>query len=162
MGICSYSGISTEHNGETPSLVSPELAYLHAIIQAIAYERGRVMFYIIVDDNGAKPCPFEKMLWKGEPSHNPDKGWICDYNGVRITRLGGRKLYGDLIKTHNHAIEYLKSTNNTRADPQTVDVEDLGKAITLFENDIFANSPNQLRTILQAARAYLTLTKRGG
>ena len=51
---------------------------------------------------------------------------------------------------------------NTRADPQTVDVEDLGKAITLFENDIFANSPNQLRTILQAARAYLTLTKRGG
>ena len=119
------------------------------------------MFYIIVDDNGAKPCPFEKMLWKGEPSHNPDKGWICDYNGVRITRLGGRKLYGDLIKTHNHAIEYLKSTNNTRADPQTVDVEDLGKAITLFENDIFANSPNQLRTILQAARAYLTLTKRG-
>lgn len=115
-----------------------------------------------VDDNVAKPCPFEKMLWKGEPSHNPDKGWICDYNGVRITRLGGRKLYGDLIKTHNHAIEYLKSTNNTRADPQTVDVEDLGKAITLFENDIFANSPNQLRTILQAARAYLTLTKRGG
>ena len=41
-GICSYSGISTEHNGETPSLVSPELAYLHAIIQAIAHERGEL------------------------------------------------------------------------------------------------------------------------
>lgn len=114
-----------------------------------------------VDDNGAKPCPFEKMLWKGEPSHNPDKGWICDYNGVRITRLGGRKLYGDLIKTHNHAIEYLKSTNNTRADPQTIEpIDGLEEAIDILE--VHMADMGDMAVVLVAARAYLTLTKRGG
>ena len=69
-----------------------------------------------------KPCPFDAALWKGEPCHNPAKGWITDSRGNRITRLGNRNAYGKLIEAHNREIEYLKSLTTRAAAPQEVNL----------------------------------------
>lgn len=56
-----------------------------------------------------KPCPFDAAMWKGEPSGNPEKGWIKNSRGVRLTRLGSRHFFGKLISDHNKEIEFLKN-----------------------------------------------------
>lgn len=75
----------------------------------------------------------EKYKWKGDPSHNPDKGWIVNGYGKRITRLGGRFLYGKLIQEHNNEIDLL-FTYATRAQPKYKRV-DLNHAEWLFMQD---------------------------
>lgn len=59
----------------------------------------------------------DKHLWKGEPCHNPEKGWITDSRGNRITRLGNRNAYGKLIQQHNQEVELLYQSM-TRAQPK--------------------------------------------
>lgn len=59
----------------------------------------------------------EAAKWRGEPSGNPDKGWIVDSRGNKLTRLGSRFLYGQLITAHNNEIEVAvqQSMNALRA-----------------------------------------------
>ncbi len=53
---------------------------------------------------------FEQAKWRGEPSGNPEKGWIIDGRGNRITKLGMRKTLEKFIQLHNKEIEYLQAT----------------------------------------------------
>lgn len=63
-----------------------------------------------------KPCPFEKAKWRGESSNNPQKGWIVNSHGNRITSLGNRTRLGKIISEHNNEIDILKSRNTRHGD----------------------------------------------
>lgn len=57
----------------------------------------------------------ERAKWKGECCPNPDKGWIINSHGNRLTRLGNRNAFGKIITAHNNELDVL-AANLTRED----------------------------------------------
>lgn len=66
----------------------------------------------------------EASKWRGEPSGNPEKGWVTDSRGQRFTSLGSRHGYGKFLDTHNKQIDYLIATLDRMmaAQPKQPDV----------------------------------------
>lgn len=53
----------------------------------------------------------EKMMeWTVQACHNPNKGWIIDGQGNKVTNLISIKMCRMIVDKHNREIGYLKAT----------------------------------------------------
>ena len=66
--------------------------------------------------------------WNGEPCHNPEKGWIRDSRGNRLTRLGNRNAFGKIIQKHNQEVDLLAHSLAAERDQLREDVRELVEA----------------------------------
>lgn len=99
----------------------------------------------------------DNALWKGEPCHNPEKGWITS-RGKRITRLGNRNAFGKLIDAHNTEIEYIRSRLHALEKLEAIDGKALVEAIEWTDKNPRAvtmtiDEAKYKSMIVQAARA---------
>jgi len=79
----------------------------------------------------------ENYMWKGECCPNPEKGWITDSRGNRLTRLGNRNAFGKIIQAHNQEIEIMYH-RFTRSTPHAEAVLVLVEALQSIRlDDIF-------------------------
>jgi len=52
---------------------------------------------------------FDKAFWHVQCSHNPNKAWIVDNTGEKLSALMSKRTARNMVHNHNQTIAYLKA-----------------------------------------------------